>query len=179
MQASPRPPSTPSSPLEASPGPPGMPERQEGSSPPPVVIPPLSSTQLVRQIEGREAQFDSLFTEFGVPQPAREKILAGGVVDLQDFRYFFTKDEDVTSFLADVLLGDQRGLVESRVRRAWHSTRAFFDRREASAATSHAGTGPSADSDDWDSPLKPEALRHMETRFIVVSISACPRSFSF
>ena len=86
------------------------------------------------QKAGRDETFAVLSKDFKLSQEVMGLLLATNVADLEEFRFFFTKEEDIVPFLAKKTDLADKDLMAARLRRAWHAVRHFGLTREADRA---------------------------------------------
>ena len=80
----------------------------------------------------KEATFTALTAEFKLDDKVKVLLMASPMENLEDFRYFWTEEKEIDTFVAqdDTLTGQKLKLQVSRMRRAWTATRQNGLRKE-------------------------------------------------
>ena len=107
----------------------------------------------------REETFHVLCTDFNLDKKAEDLIISSGIMNLEEFRFYFVKEEEVATFLAKITDYDapDRRLMETRLRRAWHAVRQHGILREADRSRSDAA--------DLDDLLDESSLKDVKNEF--------------
>ncbi len=78
--------------------------------------------------------FETLCKEFDMLPAVAELLLAAGIQGLEEFRFFFVKEEDIAGFLARNEDLATKPIQAARCRRAWHAVRQHALAREGARA---------------------------------------------
>ena len=81
----------------------------------------------------KRATFEAPCKDFKISEKAQELFMSSTMEDLENFRFYFTGEEQIDSLVATVtaLKDDHFKLQVSRVRRAWTAVRAMGSTRDA------------------------------------------------
>ena len=107
----------------------------------------------------KQATFETLCKDSKISEQAQALFISSTMEDLEDFRFYFTGEEQIDSFVAMVpeLKNDQLKLQVSRVCRAWTAVRAMGTRRDARKDVVAAV--------ELDDPLEEATLREVKSNF--------------
>ena len=109
------------------------------------------------QRETQAETFACLASDFNLSDAVRDLITAEGIQNLEEFRFLFTKEDDVAPFLAKSSDLAERSLQAVRLRRAWHAVRHQATLREADRALVNTA--------DLDDLLDEASLRSVKVSF--------------
>ena len=104
-----------------------------------------------------EETLEALCKDFKLDDKVKTGLLATGVQDLEEFRYYFVKEEEVGILVAKIEGLEDKSLQGARLRRAWQAVRQMGGLRDA---------GKTASSNvDLDDLLDEDALRDVKSTF--------------
>ena len=75
------------------------------------------------QKPGRDDTFKVLCGDFKLSEDVRDALLATGMADLEEFRFWFTTEDECKPFLDKRDALPQLDLMATRLRRCWHAVR--------------------------------------------------------
>ena len=118
------------------------------------------SLQLVPQEgEDPEASFRALGKNFDLDPQVVQLLLKSHLKNFEEFRFFFSDEASVESFLAKIDLKDHQKVQVARLRRAWAALKAYY--------TQFEGDKSRVPESDLDTMLGESELRDAKTQFWV------------
>jgi len=111
------------------------------------------------QKETKQATFETLCTDFGIDDKVRQLFMDSPIENLQEFRFYFTAEDQIDAFVAaEKDLKDSGLRIQiARVRRAWAAVRQVASKREAGGLTSSVA--------ELDDLLEEVTLREVKVQF--------------
>ena len=116
------------------------------------------SLQLIPQEgEDPEASFRALGKNFDLDAQVVQLLLKSHLKNFEEFRFFFSDEASVESFLAKIDLKDHQKVQVARLRRAWAALKAYY--------TQFEGDKSRVPESDLDTMLGESELRDAKTQF--------------